>query len=73
MTLGLTNGSDNAGLTTGGQGMIYPEKNAYDIQVNNTHGVYNNIQGNFGITLDSTKSGIITSKDSSKYLFFFVN
>ena len=26
-----------------------------------------------GITLDPAKSGIITSKDSSKHLFFFVN
>ena len=78
MTLGLTNGTQNGGL------YFYNSNNYADnLSVHSedygknigsaASGSYPTSGKTFGITTDPTKSGMIISKDTSKYLFFFVN
>lgn len=76
MTLGLTNGPLNVGITrTGGAGAYYflPAAATYGNPIDNiSHGfgTGNDIIGAYGITLDSQKSGIVcdmgTASISSK-------
>ena len=73
MTLGLTDGTNNAGLfnTASGDG-LFSRANVYGSNIgtslsDNTDGIVNSI----GVTTDPTKSGIETS-DSGLYLYFYV-
>ena len=73
MTLGLTNSTDNGGLNSYNNGHIVPVSEAYGQSTSPSSGGSNAINGHIGITLDSSKSGMIISKDITKYLNFFIN
>lgn len=78
MTLGFTDGTNNAGL-------YFYNSNIYADNLSVHYEDYGKNVGSaasgsypvsgktYGITTDQTKSGIVTSKDTHKYLFFFVN
>ena len=81
MTLGLTDGTNNAGFWTSGNGTSMNNTNAYGAAVgsgiSSATSTMNNMK--IGITPDSTKSGIISSMTDStsvykghKYLYFYV-
>jgi len=76
MSLGLTNGTNNYGLTAG-NGYNYPDgifrNNAYGQNQSTTITQTDTGTGILGVTTDPAKSGITVNKDTSKYLFFFVN
>jgi len=78
MTLGLTDGTNNFGLSnsqpaggsnltsfTGDYGRTLPSSRTGNTSPNYT--------SNMGITTDETKSGIILNRTNSKYLNFFIN
>lgn len=78
MTLGLTDGTDNFGVT--GRSFGTPSglsgwTNSYGktLETAERTGTAVDINKSYGVTTDPTKSGIVASKDTSKYLFFFVN
>ena len=76
MTLGINDGTADRGLYNGTDAnYTFLPSNTVLGQPVGTTGNGTNIVSNksIGITLDPAKSGIITSKDSSKHLFFFVN
>ena len=70
MTLGLTNGTNNAGLGTNDNYTISTFTGLYGKNVGST-GSGTNLPYSIGITTDPTKSGIETS-DSGLYLYFYV-
>lgn len=78
MTLGLTNGTNNVGIVSNGSwsqtGLL--TEGAYNQPVGTTTIGTNPKSGNFGITTDPTKSGIIAQQeqdtDQYKYLYFYV-
>ena len=59
MTLGLSNGTNNAGLVSGTFGLSNSES-AYGQPISSTTSNGTNYNGNFGVTTDPTKSGLIT-------------
>ena len=65
LSLGVTNGVNNGGLIASTGNGAYIFDNEYGKSVSTLlPSVGNNIQGVFGITTDSTKSGIIVDIDS---------
>ena len=79
MTLGLTNGTYNAGITKLASGYATIYSGAFDVAVSdsgNTTGT--NAQGTFGVTTDAEKSGIIAKTsdllnlDETKLLYICV-
>ena len=77
-TLGLTNGTNNVGIVSNGswsQTGLFTE-GAYNQPVGTTTIGTNPKSGNFGVTTDPTKSGIIAQQtqdtDQYKYLYFYV-
>lgn len=73
ITLGLTNGTINGGLTLTGQGTAYIAENNYGVNVSSsTSWTGVNYGGYTGITTDPTKSGITLETDDSKYLYICV-
>ena len=73
-TLGLTNGTNNFGLNNGSSGGAFAYASNFDVNVGTVRsGTALSANKSFGLTTDSSKSGIIIDRDLSKYLFFFVN
>ena len=79
--LGLTNGSNTAGLYASDAFDIWAgdasiTRNAYGQNVGYTTGTSQPIAGGVGVTTDETKSGIISTSvedtDQYKYLYFYV-
>jgi hypothetical protein len=72
MTLGLTNGTTEAGLITDSQGVVRCYGAAFGEEVSTTQGPSTGVlAGYFGITTDPTKSGVETSSSGLK-LYFYV-
>ena len=72
----MTNGTQNAGLvnTTNNPNNYLFRTDSYGKNVGYTGSSISLItDGSLGITSDPTKSGMIISKDTTKYLFFFIN
>lgn len=72
MTLGLTNGTNNAGLINGSSTGLNLYKGSYGSDIGNTGGSANAQASNqtYGITTDSSKSGIETSSNGLKLYFY---
>jgi len=80
MVLGVTNGTQNGGWvatysgnqtdTTSTASTTYYGSSISTVQPSYGEGV---ILGRYGVTTDSSKSGIIVERSSLKYLHFFVN
>lgn len=64
MTLGITNGSENASLYRGSNGAMFAASE-YGQTVGRTGGSSTNGIGGFGVTTDATKSGIVGTVTSS--------
>lgn len=59
-TLGLTNGTDNGGLTNTTDSVVRVSKNNYNVNVSTSEGSYTPyVKGQIGITTDATKSGMV--------------
>lgn len=76
MTLGLTNGKSNAGLTNMAGHELTAVQQSYGQPVSITPSGSTYTAGNYGITTDPTKSGIVANQtqdtDQYKYLYFYV-
>jgi hypothetical protein len=66
MTLGLTNGTSDAGIIVASNGIMQTSMNAYGTSLpSNISGGSSIVYGNVGVTSDPTKSGIVA--DTSSY------
>ena len=69
ISVGLTNGTDNANMNTGGNDYIFAAiKEGYGQQVSTAWQAGNPINGKLGITTDPTKSGIIADTTDTAQL-----
>jgi hypothetical protein len=74
MTWGVTNGIQNSGIVYVAGAYVCAFENAYGKSVSPTDGSNNDhTLGQLGITTNSSKSGIVVDRTTSKYLNFYIN